>query len=259
MSIFELFSRKKKAICKEQIRKVPDLGAEKSINKNECKKVSSEKRDVPVRLPSIDKVDVYVPSVIDRNVLVYKYWGVEFSPFESASSEVSLMIESKDWKLSLSKDGDDILLSHNGEKIGSLTGRKNMVIDWIDKNDPVRAWLNSFGKSGNTVFLAFYRDEQERLSKNHDFDIIKLTNYANNDAQFAMSGLEDGVKLDFDENYEYDAPEGTVWVSFGAPIGRLPKRFAKKYLENGAEAVFLDHIDYDIEKEKDVPYVIIFW
>ena len=34
---------------------------------------------------------------------------------------------------------------------------------------------------------------------------------------------------------------------------------AQRYFDEGAAAVFVDHVDYDNEKDRSIPYVKIYW
>ena len=206
--------------------------------------------------------NVYVPEVMLNNIiLVYKYNKVKFTPSHEAETIVKHMQSENKWELKEreNKDGN-IELVYNDSIFGVLEQKIDMIKDWNKRGDLVRVWLENYGESGNIVFLAFYRNEQERLkSKGCESTIVKLTRYSNEDVQDTISGIADGTPLDFDENYSYDLPDGTVCITYGAMIGALPKKYAQKYSSEGAEAVFLHHLDYDIEKQKDIPYVIIYW
>lgn len=234
--------------------------SENEIKDEENKKIETTGHtDVPPIISQQQKLDVRVPEMIGGQSLVYYYNKIPFLPSESAEAEINKMKSANDWELNISISGDEVKVSHNEVCIGVVKGREDMIKDWMCRDDPLKVWLENFGDSGNYVFLAFYRDEQKRL-ESHENTIIKLTRCANKDAQSSMSGIQEGVKLDFDENYDLEAPDDTVFITYyGDAIGALPKKVAEKYLDEGAAAVFLDHIDYDYEKDKDIPYVKIYW
>lgn len=203
---------------------------------------------------------IYIKETLKNENLIYKYSNVKFAPNEQMEKESLEMKNNDDWEIHahIDKTGD-IILSHNNINIGHLLDRKEMVSDWLNKNDTIKIYLENYGESGNFVYLAFYRDEQKRLS-GCKTSTVKLSKYANEDAQSTLLSIEENTKLDFDEDYDYNAPDDTVWITYGSSsIGTLPKNIAKKYLEEGATAVFLNHIDYDIEKDKEIPFVKIYW
>lgn len=223
------------------------------------KPAPAEHKDVAPIVPKPQKIDVHVPEMIGDLCLLYHYSGVPFTPTPEAETEIEKMQAAKSWELTASMVSDAPHAFHGDVDMGAINGREKMITDWLRKGDLLKVWLQSFGSGGNLVFLGFYRDEQKRLSY-RESTVVKLTRYANEDAQNAISGLQDGLKLDFDEDYSYDFPEDTVCVTYGGcALGALPKATARKYLEESAAAVFLDHVDYDMEKDKEIPYVKIYW
>lgn len=208
--------------------------------------------------PKQKRYDVVVQTRIDNLYLVYQYGKVKFIPNSAAEALALDMQRKNSWELIIKLSGEDLNLYWESREIGKLIDRVDMVKDWINRGDLLKVWLENIGSSGNFVRLAFYRDEMKRLA-DKESSVVKLTRCYNEDAQFSMSGLKDGEKLDFDDNYESDDPDGTIWITYGSAIGTLPKRTAQRYLNEGAAAVFLDHLDYDIEKDKEIPYVKIYW
>ena len=160
------------------------------------------------------------------------------------------MQEINDWKLGVNNDGDIMTLTYHGLPFGIVKNQKraDMLKDWIARNDPFLIYLSHYG-TPNTAAMVFYRDDEARLSY-RESSIVKLTRYSNEDAQLSISILENREPLDFDEEDE------AVAIS---DIGYLPKSAASKYFEEGAAGVFLDHVDYDDEKDKYIPYVKIYW
>lgn len=215
--------------------------------------------DVAPVIPKPKKIDVYVPDRIGELLRVYHYSRVPFEPTTDAETEVEKMQAEKKWELTAEADGKTVYIKHNDVRIGVMKSREDMIRDWLRRNDLVKIWLESFGKNGDYVTLAFYRDEQKRLSYREN-TVVKLTRYAKSEIQDTIMSVQDGSMLDFDEDYSYDLPEDTVMVTYeGVSIGALPKKIANRYLDEGAAAVFFDHSDYDIEKDKEIPYVKIYW
>lgn len=216
-------------------------------------------KDVAPIIREQQKVDVNVPAMIGNLCLVYHYSEVPFTPTPKTEAEVEKMQRENTWELTISLVDDMPHAFHGDMDIGAINGREKMISDWLRKGDLLKVWLQSFGSGGNFVFLGFYRDEQKRLSYRENA-VVRLTRYANEDAQLAINGLQDGTKLEFDDDYSYDLPEDTVCITYGGcALGALPKSTARKYLDESAAAVFLDHIDYDSDKDKDIPYVKIYW
>lgn len=210
-------------------------------------------------ISSSSRFDVVIPDRIDQYYKIYDYSKIPFSPSEKARVCAANMRAANNWSLTIVVESEHINLYFNNDFFGELLDKKQMVMGWYQKPDKmIKVWLGNIGDSGNYVRLVFYRDEESYLA-GRETTVVKLTNCLNQDAQDSMIGLSDGDKLDFDTEYDFEAPDDTVWVTSGSAIGRLPKRIAKRYLDEGAKAIFLDHLDYDYEKEKDIPYVKIYW
>ena len=195
--------------------------------------------------------NVIIPSKIGTAWKKYYYPDEEFEPMPESEELAHEMQKTNDWKLGVNNDGAFMTLTYHGLPFGIVKNQKraDMLKDWIERNEPLLIFLSHFGAS-NTVAMAFYRDDEARLSY-RESTIVKLTRYSNEDAQLSISILENREPLDFDEE-----DEETIAIS---DIGYLPKSAAKKYAEEGAAGVFLDHVDYDDEKDKYIPYVKIYW
>lgn len=204
-------------------------------------------------------VKVDVPSRIGSCILVYNYAGVRISLLNNTSSVFEAMAKEKDLELTADYGEDDsIVLSHKGTTCAVLRGREDMVSDWLDRGDPFLIYLDSYKDGAATVHIIFYRDEQKRLS-HRESQVVRLTRYANEDAQIGLIGVKSGDKVEL--SAEYDARSGDEYVAVdnGFEIGALPKAAANRYLSEGAAGAFIDHVDYDIDKDKSIPYVIIYW
>ena len=77
------------------------------------------------------------------------------------------------------------------------------------------------------------------------------------DRQGSFYLLEDGEKLTIQED-DYKDGVFNVLDYCDDPIGDLPVKYARIHEECPFGAIFVDHIDYDEEKEKYIPYVRIY-
>lgn len=154
-------------------------------------------------------------------------------------------------------DGDVAVIFCGTTRFGVLTERVEMVRDWLSRGDLVRVWLEKYSDNEHVVFLAFYRDEEKRLAYRECTTSIKLVRCRNQEAQLNMIGLDPGDKLSFEEDVDSDGND-IVWIDCGGVIGALPKKYAERYLSEGAAAVFVDYIDANSE-DKTIPFVKIYW
>lgn len=204
---------------------------------------------------------IYVPGIIGNKALIYKYYDIKFAPTNKAYQIARQMNDKNDMELNYKiDDSGKIHLEKYNTDMGVVLDRTDMINDWAKRNDLIRFWLSDIENGKNILVVAFYRDEQARL-KHCDTNIVKLTNCYSEDSQMEITCLEKGVKLDFDDNYidDYTDDDSVHIVNEGQSIGKLPKKYADKYLDEGAAAVFLDHVDYNNETDKETPYVIIYW
>ena len=202
---------------------------------------------------------ISIKRVIDNLVLKY-YYSVKYIPSEKAESIALKMRDTESFEFDITIKNDKIYAFYDGEEFGEIIEKQRMIKDWLAKNDLLKVYFQYYSEEVEKckVFICFYRDEQALYSKREN-TIIKLTNYKNEDARTGQIGLEDGALLDFDTDIDFEAPEDTVWITYvGCEIGRLPKKYANKYLAQGASAVFFDHFDVD-ENYEDIPYVKIYW
>lgn len=202
-----------------------------------------------------EKKTVYIPDRIGDCIKLYYYPKVNFLPYPKTERLVLAMQESGEWEVTLKYEDSKIIAYYHEDQFGELLEKADMVSDWLKRNDPMFCVLGNFGGSENYLAIAFYRDEQKRLSS-RESTVVKLTHCTNDDAQLNMIGLEDGDKLELEENYEQ---EDSVNVLFdGCEIGALPKKQAVRFLDEGCTGVFLDHI-YNDDNCNNIPFVKIYW
>lgn len=198
--------------------------------------------------------EVTIPSRLGDCLRVYFYPKAKIQPADGALEMARAMQASGNWALDAVATESGVALMYQGQKFADLLERYDMVKDWLARKDPMLIYLGNLGDSGNYVAIAFYRDEQKRLAYREQ-QVVRLTAYASEDHQDAILAREEGDKLDL----EGDDPESGVEVCYGDTLGKLPKAAAKRYIEEGCAGVFLDHVDYDEEKDKYIPYVKIYW
>ena len=210
--------------------------------------------------PKESKPDIVVPHTKDGAPMQYNYRNQEildldFDVAMKAAAENS-------WELSAKVDGDRIALYYSDSKIGYLGGTHvNMLQDWIKRNDPYTIYLEGIDSENKTAiaFLIFYRDNRKYMSFREQ-TTVKLTSYRKQDSQMVIAFLNEGEELDLSE--EYNDNTGNEYVAVeesSVEIGRLPKKVADRYFNEGAAACYFDHSDYDDEKDIYIPYVIIYW
>lgn len=198
--------------------------------------------------------DVTIPARMGDCILTHSYPEVKIQPAEDAVEIAEEMQASGSWALDAVATVDGVELRYQGRKFADLLERCDMVRDWLERGDPMLIYLANIGASGDYVFLAFFRDEQKRLA-HREQQVVRLTAYASEEHQDAIIAREAGDKLDL----KGDDPDDGVEVCYGDVLGKLPKAAARRYLDEGCAGVFLDHVDYDDEKDKYIPYVKIYW
>lgn len=83
-----------------------------------------------------------------------------------------------------------------------------------------------------------------------------MTAFKAESKQDVLSCLEETDELELEENW--DKEDSVAVVYMGDTIGNLPKKYAQRYISDGAALVLLDHIEEDDEFIKK-PYVRIYW
>lgn len=176
----------------------------------------------------------------------------------SVSDVVSRAIQDERWYLSAVIESGKVHLFLDGNDLGSLPEHADMMMDWLKHGDPYMAAIEE-DKSGSgfVVTLVFYRDKQKYYAHKEQ-TIVALTGYKSEGKQDAISVLEEGEELATEEDFEKEDRVFIVSRS-GDPIGSLPKKYARRVLEEGAALIIFDH-EEPIEDSDDVkPYVKIYW
>lgn len=154
----------------------------------------------------------------------------------------------------LCADGSVGLL-YNNIYVAKLAERVEMCADWLRRGDPIRCEMTGFHPGKEHVFLGFYRDEAARL-QGHETAVVKLTTYTAEAKQDSIRLLVSGEKLSCAEDNNTDSKVNVLDFD-GDLVGRLPKKYADIFLDEGLSGIFFDHADED-NIGRLVPYVKIF-
>lgn len=147
---------------------------------------------------------------------------------------------------------------HEGKKLGRIGG--TYYIELIAKSEaanlPYKIYLDGYDvhRQCGILYLAYYQSAAKPTTT--EKNVYALQSYKSSTKQEIISCLGEGDELEFEEDDE------NIHICYiGDPIGKLPKKIAQKYFDQGAEAVYFHHTeeeetDYDfIEK----PFVEIEW
>lgn len=197
--------------------------------------------------------DVVIPEKKDGAPLAYRY-SVPFVP--SDINDVLSAAKAERWYLSAKQIGSDIHLLSEEADLGILTERADMVSDWLRRDEPFLVILERVNsEAGCTVMLVFYRDRLKYYA-NREQTVTALTAFKAESKQDILSCLEETDELELEENW--DKEDSVAVVYMGDTIGNLPKKYAQRYISDGAALVVLDHMEEDDEFIKK-PYVRIYW
>lgn len=200
-----------------------------------------------------EEYDVIIPRRKDDATLAYHY-SVHMS--ESNIDVAWKAAEEKRWYLTASVVDGDIHLFSGEDDIGILTERANMMKDWLRRGDPYLIVLENVNReTGCTVILAFYRDKKKQYGYREQ-SVVALVSYKSEEKQDNQAGMNEGDEVDAEEDYEKD--DCVVINSDFGPIGNLPKKYARRFLDEGAALVVFDHSEEDNDF-KDKPFVRIYW
>lgn len=206
-----------------------------------------------------EKTELKCPNTKDGAPLAYTYNRQEILEL---NFDVAMSAANKnEWELTAELVADQIVLYSLGEKIGVLGGKRvDMMRDWLVRKDPYIIYLEGIDSENKKAiaFLAFYRDKRKMMSYREQ-STVKLTSYKGAEKQMIISMIDDGAELSFSEGFnEKTGSEYIEIESDGLGIGRLPKKYADKYIEEGAAGCFFDHYDFD-DNGDYIPYVTIYW
>ena len=223
-----------------------------------ARRAAEEKRRIEEEERKKKEIKISVPSSIGKERLVYKYDLVSLDLFPEADEIAGTARENNSFEFSFEVCSDKTTFILCGQAFGVLSAGRlaQMIYDFDNRGDTVKAWLQQYGDDGGFAFLAFYQDEEKKYASRSS-NTYKLTRYAANSIQENIFLSSPGDRLVIEEDEE---DEEKLWVSDGLNrLGLLPKTASNKYLDEGAAAVFLSSVEYDEDRDKHVPIVKIYW
>lgn len=269
-----LFLKLENGLCNDCVaiahrrREIEELSQKKTQLQNEItvfqKRLHELKKNNPGFDPFTRPDSINLDAVPERGTLrqpvmngcaeLYAYTRVPVSDVDHHILQNMVINESYALTPELCADGS-VSLMHASKYVAKLAERVDMCADWLRRNDPIRCEMTGFQTGKEHIVLAFYRDEAARLG-NHDSVVIKLTSYSADYKQDGIRSLKAGEKLTCaEDDYTDDKVNVLDWCS--ESIGRLPKKYADKFLNEGFAGIFFDHADEDAEGRL-VPYVKIY-
>lgn len=195
------------------------------------------------------------PEQKDGHPLQYSY-NMAFTQTPGINVRTDVLVDCER-EVDVQANGDLIELVFNDKVIGTISdsSKAQMVSDWKRKGFPCSAIVL---RSCVEVILRFYRDK--RIGNEwRQQDVFALTSYKSQSKQDMIFSLAPGDELDVDEDENY---ENSVVVSFsGEPIGKFPKKYALKCLNEGAYGVFFEKLEMTDGEYQDIarPIVRIYW
>lgn len=154
-------------------------------------------------------------------------------------------------------NGKHIEVLFNDQIIGTIDdpSKAKMVSDWEKKGFPCSAIIL---RSCTEVVLRFYRDK--RLGNEwRPQDVFALIAYKSSSKQEMILSLSSGDELEFEEDWDHE--NSVIVLCMGEPIGKLPKKYAEKYLSEGAHSVYFEKCE-EVADEYDYivkPFIRIYW
>jgi len=195
-----------------------------------------------------------IPSKIDSIPIAYRRFKTAI--ISQNASIYENMQKSGNFSVSAEERNGKILLYYHGEFYAIVNDEQTeaMIKDWIRNKEPFLIYANS----PDTVYVALYRDKRKKMA-GREHEVVKLTAFSSNAKQETISFLEDGEELDIEEDYDNNGNDIVIVMGQGDEIGRLPKKQANRIISEGFAGCFLDHIETDVEKDKYIPFVDIYW
>lgn len=243
MNIFKrLFGKKEKST--PQVSTVPEKSYQPHIQQTNNQKQSIvHKFDAGIIPSKVDSIPIayrrYQTGIVSQQLSIYEQM--------QKNGDFSVSAEEKDGK---------ILLYYHQNQYALINDAKTeeMIKDWIRNKEPFLIYANST----DTVYVALYRDKRKKMA-DREHEVVKLTAFSSNAKQETISFLEDGEELDIEEDYDNNGNDIVIVMRKGDEIGRLPKKQANRIKSEGFAGCFLDHIETDVEKDKYIPFVDIYW
>lgn len=224
-------------------------------------KIISEYKSHPVVAASPPKPEneIHIPSVIGEYELEYKYYDVEVNlcvPKEKSiiGKPLTFSVDDKENdNIDDEESSASVFVSIGGNTVGKILSEKlsDMIIDFLDRNEPVYGVLNYYDEYKTHMFLGFYKiPKYKRLIKRGaSYTEVKLqgTNKFRDNLVLCSVGEE--------VSYSFDYEKEKYLALCGFDIGFFPKSSNKLLEEN--PSVFINNIEEDEDGNVSV-FVSIF-
>lgn len=218
----------------------------------------------PTAEPPKNPIDSAPKKEVDLTIPEWKD-GVERKYYYSVKIQVTDLetltkrAQEKEFLLNVKDIDGAIHVLSNGDDIGILLDRTDMVQDWLKRGDPYFFCIEHVypdePEKEATGVLAFYRDKRKGQDWREQ-TVVSLTAYKADDKQAAICFCKEGEELELEEDYEHE--DAVIVLASGSEIGKLPKKYAVKYLEEDAYGVFFEKTETDNDYNEK-PYVRIIW
>ena len=195
------------------------------------------------------------PGQKDGHPLQYSY-NRPFTKIPGIDIRADVLVD-REREVDVQANGDLIELVFNGKVIGTISdsSKAQMVSDWKRKGFPCSAIVL---RSCVEVVLRFYRDK--RIGNEHrQQNVFALTAYKSDDKQDTILCLSPSDELDLEEDWDHE--DSVIVLGIGEPIGKLPKKYATKYLNEGAYCVYFEKYE-EVDDEYNYivkPFIRIYW
>lgn len=198
------------------------------------------------------KPRAYALSTLMGQYNAYNY-NISFTPSPNADDIFVKMQENDEWRLDINVSDNIANLLYEDKVFGSFTDRIDMIVDFLNRNDYVKAQLKSYEEDKKTILLQFFIDPETKYA-DCESDEVELTNCLNSECQDNLQYMYGGELLELEE---VSRTKVTVNEN-GNIIGTLPIKYAKRYLDCGAKvAVFVENSEND--NGKYIPLIKIYW
>ena len=227
---------------------VEELEAIISSTQAELKKTEYENRLIEIRNR---KPELCVWSTYLGQYNAYNY-SVFFTPTKDADEIFSKMQIDNNWWLDL-KIEDKVQLIYQGDVFGTFDEHKDMIKDFWERKDIVKAQLKFYENDYKQILIQFFRNHETQYA-DCESDEIELTNCLNSECQENLEFVCEGALLDIEK-----VSSTKVTISDCASLlGDLPKEYAKRYIDEGAKgAFFIENSEND--NGKYIPLIKIYW
>ena len=160
----------------------------------------------------------------------------------------------KDWNFTPKDINGDIHLFLGDDDVGVLVDRVDMLRDWLKRGDPFLLYFENLSKENGCLGrIAFYRDKRKG-NEWREQTVVSLVSYKSGEKQEVLESLQEGDEVQIEEEDD----DNVSITSDDQMIGKLPKKYARRCVEEGAHSAFIEKLEYD-EVGKMQPFIRIYW